>query len=116
MPPNVDKVWSGKSLERALGYRALLLSNRSELYFDCRTSVLEALRKRARWEIIVKAIALGATACSTVRSFCYGLTAAGEEGIGHVFALLRSEMLRAQRFIGCRSLNDLGPDRLRRLP
>lgn len=65
---------------------------------------------------IVKAIALGATACSTVRSFCYGLAAAGEDGIRHVFALFRSEMLRTLRFMGCRSLDDLGPDRLRRLP
>lgn len=116
----------------ALGYEAVFLSNQGGRHFDCGISPLDILPEalaeaRARLEIIVdggirsgvdivKAIALGATACSTVRPFCYGLAAAGEEGIGHVFALFRSEMLRTLRFMGCRSLDDLGPDRLRRLP
>ncbi|MBO9379871.1 alpha-hydroxy-acid oxidizing protein [Sphingomonas histidinilytica] len=116
----------------ALGYQSVFLSNQGGRHFDSGIAPLDMLpdaiaHARGRLEIVVdggfrsgadviKAIALGATACSTVRPFCYGLAAAGEEGVRHVFALFRSEMLRTLHFMGCRSLDDLGAGKLRRLP
>ncbi len=58
---------------------------------------------------IVKAIALGATACTIGRAYLYGLAAAGERGVDHVLEMLRTDMLRTMALIGARTLNDLTP-------
>ena len=65
---------------------------------------------------ILKALALGATACSIGRPYLYGLAAGGEAGVGRALALLSEEVARGLALLGCRSLRDLGPGHVRRLP
>ena len=59
---------------------------------------------------IVKALALGATACMAGRAYLYGLGAAGEAGVDHVLDLLASDMKRTMALIGCRSVKELDRD------
>jgi L-lactate dehydrogenase (cytochrome) len=57
---------------------------------------------------IVKAVALGATACMVGRAYLYGLGAAGERGVDHVLGLLDSGVRRTMALTGCGSINDVG--------
>jgi L-lactate dehydrogenase (cytochrome) len=59
---------------------------------------------------IVKAIALGATACMIGRGYLYGYGAAGERGVDHALRLLTADVHRTMALTGCRSLADLGAD------
>jgi L-lactate dehydrogenase (cytochrome) len=59
---------------------------------------------------VVKAIALGARACMAGRAFLYGLGAAGESGVDHVYRYLASGMRRTMALIGCRTVSDLSRD------
>ena len=59
---------------------------------------------------IVKAIALGATACTIGRAYLYGLAAAGERGVDHVIAMLQTDMIRTMALIGASSLSELNPE------
>ena len=49
---------------------------------------------------ILKALALGANACMIGRPYLYGLAAADEAGVTHALDLLRSESIRAMKFMG----------------
>jgi L-lactate dehydrogenase (cytochrome) len=62
---------------------------------------------------IVKAVALGATACMIGRAYLYGLGAAGERGVDHVLGLLDSGVRRTMALAGCRTVADVGPDLVR---
>jgi L-lactate dehydrogenase (cytochrome) len=59
---------------------------------------------------IVKAVALGATACMIGRSYLYGYGAAGERGVDHALSLLTADVRRTMALTGCRTLSDLGAD------
>ncbi|MDH3755447.1 MAG: alpha-hydroxy-acid oxidizing protein [Acidimicrobiia bacterium] len=59
---------------------------------------------------IVKAVALGATACMAGRAYLYALAAAGERGVDHVLADLGAGVERTMALAGCASIADLGPD------
>ncbi len=61
---------------------------------------------------VVKAIALGATACLIARPYLWGLAAAGEAGVAHVLELFRQEIDTAMGLLGASQLSDLGPDLL----
>jgi L-lactate dehydrogenase (cytochrome) len=56
---------------------------------------------------IVKAAALGATACMAGRSYLYALGAAGERGVDHVLAMLLADVRRTMALIGAASIADL---------
>ena len=56
---------------------------------------------------IVKAIALGATACTMGRSYLYGLGAAGEDGVEKALTLLTSELRRTMQLTGVRSIAEI---------
>jgi len=64
---------------------------------------------------IVKALALGATACSIGRPYLYGLAAAGEKGVDHVLSLLRAEFTRTLLLVGVDRLSALSAERVVRL-
>ena len=49
---------------------------------------------------IVKALALGATACAIGRPYLYGLSAAGEVGVDKVLTLFRDELERTLALLG----------------
>ena len=61
---------------------------------------------------IVKAIALGATACMAGRPTLYGLGAAGERGVDWVLHFLREGMERTMALLGVRDLSNLGKDHI----
>jgi len=56
---------------------------------------------------IVKAMAMGATACMTGRPYLFGLGAFGRPGVARVLDLLHEEVGRTMNLIGCRSIADL---------
>ncbi|AMK21105.1 MULTISPECIES: alpha-hydroxy acid oxidase [unclassified Sphingobium] len=56
---------------------------------------------------IVKALALGADACSIGRPYLYGLAAAGSQGVERAILLLRDEVERCMVLSGARSLGEL---------
>jgi L-lactate dehydrogenase (cytochrome) len=59
---------------------------------------------------IVKAVALGADACSIGRAYLYGLGAAGEIGVDRALSLLRDEMLRTMSLVGVRNVKEISRD------
>jgi L-lactate dehydrogenase (cytochrome) len=59
---------------------------------------------------IVKALALGAHACTMGRSYLYGLGAAGEPGVEKALWCLTSEMTRTMQLCGVRSIAEITPD------
>ena len=64
---------------------------------------------------VIKALALGANACSIGRSYLYGLAAGGQAGVEHALGLLRAEMERSMALLGCRRLDELRPGHVSRV-
>jgi L-lactate dehydrogenase (cytochrome) len=62
---------------------------------------------------IVKALALGADACSIGRPYLYGLGAAGERGVDQVLQSLREGVERTMALTGRRSIPEIGRDVVR---
>jgi isopentenyl diphosphate isomerase/L-lactate dehydrogenase-like FMN-dependent dehydrogenase len=56
---------------------------------------------------IVKAICLGARAVLCGRAFAYGLAAGGEAGVTLALEMLRSDLERSLKLLGCRSVDAL---------
>jgi L-lactate dehydrogenase (cytochrome) len=63
---------------------------------------------------VLKAMAMGATACSGGRMYLYALAGAGYAGVDRAIALLRDELVRDMKLMGCKSLRDLKPSMLAR--
>ena len=86
---------------------------------DCIAAVADALRDRLeiicdggirRGNHIVKALALGANACSIGRGYLYALAAGGQPGVERALGLLRAEFERTMALAGCRSVAGIGRD------
>jgi len=60
-----------------------------------------------RGEDVIKAIALGARAAMIGRAWAYGLAAAGEPGVDRVLKLIRDDIDRTMRLLGCASLAEV---------
>lgn len=56
---------------------------------------------------IVKALALGADACSIGRAYLYGLGAAGEIGVSRALDMLHDEMVRTMALAGVRNVAEI---------
>ena len=65
---------------------------------------------------IVKALALGAKAVLIGRPYVFGLGAAGEHGVDHVFRILTDEIDRCLALIGIPKLSDVTRADLRQVP
>lgn len=85
---------------------------------DCIAEVADALHDRLeiicdggirRGTHVVKALALGANACSIGRGYLYPLAAGGQAGVERGLSLLRAEVERTMALLGCSSVADLGP-------
>jgi L-lactate dehydrogenase (cytochrome) len=63
---------------------------------------------------VVKALALGARACSVGRPYLYGLSAGGETGVTKALDLLRTELVLAMKLIGCQAINNIEKCMIRR--
>jgi L-lactate dehydrogenase (cytochrome) len=56
---------------------------------------------------IVKAICLGARAVLLGRAYAFGLAAAGKPGVTRALGILRDDVERTLRLLGCRSVSTL---------
>ena len=83
---------------------------------DCIRDVADALRDRLeiicdggirRGSHVVKALALGANACSIGRGYVYAFAAGGQPGVERALTLLRAEVERTMALIGCSDVDDL---------
>ena len=64
---------------------------------------------------IIKALALGANACSIGRGYLYGLGAGGQQGVERALELYRSELLRDMALLGCTKVSDINSKYIRRV-
>lgn len=106
-----------------IGIDAIQVSNHGGRQLDHMAAPLDMLpdivdRAEGRLEIIVdggirrgsdviKAIALGADACSIGRPYLYGLAAAGQAGVAHVLKMFRAEMTRTMMLLGVSTIQEL---------
>jgi len=84
---------------------------------DCIADVADALHDRLeiicdggvrRGTHVVKALAMGASACSIGRAYLYPLAAGGQAGVERGLTLLRDELERTMALLGCNSIENLG--------
>ena len=89
---------------------------------DCIAAVADALRDRIeiicdggirRGNHVVKALALGANACSIGRGYLFALAAGGQPGVERALTLLRAETERTMALIGCNAVRKLGRSHVR---
>ena len=106
-----------------LGATAVIVSNHGGRQLDGAVSPIEVLPQIVeavgdRVEIILdggvrrgvhvlKAMALGAKACSVGRPYLYGLGAGGEAGVTRALQLLRSEFVRSMQLAGCTDVHGI---------
>jgi L-lactate dehydrogenase (cytochrome) len=106
-----------------IGIDAIQVSNHGGRQLDHMASPLDLLpeivdRVEGRLEIIVdggirrgsdvvKAIALGADACSIGRPYLYGLAAASQAGVAHVLKMFEAEMTRTMMLLGVSTIQEL---------
>ena len=90
---------------------------------DCIADVADALHDRLeiicdggvrRGTHVVKALAMGASACSIGRGYLYPLAAGGQKGVERGLTLLRDEVERTMALMGCNSIENIGPSFIRR--
>ncbi len=90
---------------------------------DCIAAVADALHDRLeiicdggvrRGTHVLKALALGANACSIGRGYLYPLAAGGQAGVERGLTLLRAEVERSLALLGCNSVQKLGSSYIRR--
>tara|TARA_Y100000590_G_scaffold469701_1_gene659174 strand:- start:3195 stop:4349 length:1155 start_codon:yes stop_codon:yes gene_type:complete len=62
---------------------------------------------------IIKALSLGANACSGGRMYLYALAGAGEKGVQKSVIKLKEELYRGMMLMGCKSIKDLSRKNLR---
>ena len=112
----------------ALGVDGVIVSNHGGRQLDGAPATVDALPQVAeaiegripvlldggvrRGADVVKAIALGATACLIARPQLWGLSVAGQPGVAHVLDILRREIDRTLGLMGATTLAQIGPDAL----
>ena len=65
---------------------------------------------------VLKALSVGAKACSGGRLYLYALAAAGQDGVERALGILKDEIERGMRLMGVKRIDGLTPDRLRIRP
>jgi isopentenyl diphosphate isomerase/L-lactate dehydrogenase-like FMN-dependent dehydrogenase len=65
---------------------------------------------------IVKAMALGAKAVLIGRGYAYGMAAAGDVGVDRAITILRNDLIRTLKLLGCASIRDLDASYLTQRP
>jgi len=56
---------------------------------------------------VLKALALGAKACSFGKGYLFALGAGGQNGIESMLQIMKAEIKRDMTLMGCRSVNEL---------
>ena len=62
---------------------------------------------------VLKALSLGAKAVGIGRGYLYALAAAGQPGVERALELMRAELVRDMKLMGCRACSQLSPANLR---
>jgi L-lactate dehydrogenase (cytochrome) len=124
-PIVVKGVLTGDDARRAVdeGAAAISVSNHGARQLDCVPASLRVLPEvvkavHGQTEIlmdggirrgadIVKALCLGARAVLCGRAYAYGLAAAGEVGVNRAIEILRADLDRTMRLLGCASVAEL---------
>jgi L-lactate dehydrogenase (cytochrome) len=122
-PIVVKGVLTGDDAKRAVdeGAAAVVVSNHGGRQLDGVSSSLRALQEVIaaigsqaevfmdggvrRGSDIVKAICLGARAVLVGRAYAYGLAAAGQVGVARALEILRADVERTLRLLGCPSIS-----------
>ncbi|MDR6640162.1 alpha-hydroxy acid oxidase [Paenarthrobacter nitroguajacolicus] len=111
------------ALAASMGIDAIQVSNHGGRQLDHMAAPLDVLpeivaKTAGRMEIIVdggirrgsdvvKALALGADACSIGRPYLYGLAASGQAGVEHVLKMITAEMTRTMMLLGVSTIEEL---------
>ena len=124
-PIVVKGVLTGDDARRSVdeGAAAVVVSNHGGRQLDCVPASLRALPEVVkavngqvevlmdggvrRGTDVVKAICLGARAVLCGRAYAYGLAAAGEAGVVRAIEILRTDVERTLRLLGCPSITAL---------
>ncbi len=112
-----------------IGATAIMVSNHggrqldgSRAPFDQLAEIVDAVGDRLdvicdggirRGSHVLKALSVGAKACSGGRMYLYALAAAGQPGVERILGKLRSEIERDMKLMGVRSVAELTRDKLR---
>ena len=138
---NIRKYWNGPfclkgimSVEDArnavkIGASSIMISNHggrqldgSRSPFDQLKEILDAVGGQIeiicdggirRGTHILKAISLGANACSGGRLYLYALAAAGKDGVERSLENLKNELIRNMKLLGCKKISELNRKNLR---
>jgi L-lactate dehydrogenase (cytochrome) len=124
-PVVVKGVLTGDDARRAVdeGASAISVSNHGGRQLDCVSSPIQALPEvvaavKGQVEVwmdggirrgpdVVKALCLGARAVLCGRAYAYGLAAGGEAGVNRAIEILRVDLERTLRLLGCPSVTKL---------
>jgi len=112
-----------------IGATAIMVSNHggrqldgSRAPFDQLAEIVDAVGDRidvicdggiTRGTHVLKALSVGAKACSGGRLYLYALAAAGQPGVERALTKLREEIERGMKLMGARSVGELGRSNLR---
>lgn len=112
-----------------IGATAIMVSNHggrqldgSRAPFDQLAEIVDAVGDRidvicdggiTRGSHVLKALSVGAKACSGGRLYLYALAAAGQAGVERALGNLQAEIVRDMKLMGAKSVADLGRDNLR---
>jgi len=131
----IRKLWQGPLVVKGIltredarhavdeGASAIVVSNHGGRQLDCVSPTLAVLHEVItavdrkvevlmdggirRGSDIVKAICMGARAVLIGRAYAYGLAAAGEAGVVRALEILRDDVERTLRLLGCRATSEL---------
>jgi isopentenyl diphosphate isomerase/L-lactate dehydrogenase-like FMN-dependent dehydrogenase len=124
-PLVIKGVMIGEDARRAVdeGADAIVISNHGGRQLDCVYPTLRALPEVVaavngqaevlldsgirRGTDIVKALCMGARAVLVGRAYAYGLAAGGEAGVTRAIQILRNDVIRALKLLGCPSVAQL---------
>ena len=113
----------------SIGCDGIVLSNHggrqldgSRAAFDQLSEVVDAVGDRIdvmmdggvqRGTHVLKALSLGAKAVGLGRYYLFPLAAAGQAGVERALALMKAELTRGMKLMGCRSTSELGRTNIR---
>jgi L-lactate dehydrogenase (cytochrome) len=131
----IRKQWGGPVLAKGVltaedaklaveaGAAGVIVSNHGARQLDCVAPTLRALPEvvdavAGRAEVlfdggirrgsdVAKALCLGAKAVLIGRAYAYGLGAAGGPGVARAIEILRTDLVRTMKLLGCPSVSDL---------
>ena len=133
-PFAIKGVMTAEDAKRAanVGASAVMVSNHGGRQLDFSPAPFEVLQEIVgavgdRVEVILdggvrrgthvlKALALGARACSAGRPYLYGLGAGGEAGAAQALKILKTEIERDMALLGCAKIGDIDESLIRRVP